>query len=176
MRVLFALLALVAAAYCARAAETPVPRSVIEAAFKTADCGLELKEALDSIQRPQDLGAGLRLLQVKCEHGPYNVTSILIAFDSKRPRTARLLRFRIVDEKRQLAWQYSLTFAEYDPKSRRLRSFHKSRGLGDCGSAGSWRWTGKEFKLERYWIKADCDAEVFDDNLKDEWRVFPPRR
>jgi hypothetical protein len=49
----------------------------------------------------------------------------------------------------------------------------KGRGPGDCGSAGEWAWTGREFKMTGYWDKPNCDGEEFD---RDErYRVFPPR-
>lgn len=114
---------------------------------------------------------------MKCEHGPYNVAMILFAFDPAQPAAARLLRFPAPDENRKEEWQqYRLTFPEYDPKAKRLHSFHKSRGLGDCGSAGEWRWTGKEFRLNGYWITKNCDGRLFDASKLNRWRVFPPKR
>lgn len=46
---LLALVVLVGGAY---AAEPPVPKELIAAALKSADCGLELDEALESVDEP----------------------------------------------------------------------------------------------------------------------------
>jgi hypothetical protein len=60
-----------------------------------------------------------------------------------------------------------------------MRSFHKGRGVGDCGDIGEWRWNGKDFVLRIFWRKADCDGEPFEaegsDDAPDKWRVYPPR-
>ncbi|WP_312145772.1 DUF1176 domain-containing protein [Brevundimonas sp.] len=36
---------------------------------------------------------------------------------------------------------------EYDPTSRTLTAFNKGRGVGDCGIASVWAWTGRDFAL-----------------------------
>jgi uncharacterized protein DUF1176 len=93
--------------------------------------------------------------------------------DPAAPKKARLLSFQIYSQKKFVK-TYQLSNADYDEKTHILGSFHKGRGVGDCGSIGEWKWTGADFKLTGYWLKEDCDGEPFDSDSK-KWRVFPRR-
>ncbi|WP_297799299.1 DUF1176 domain-containing protein, partial [uncultured Brevundimonas sp.] len=46
--------------------------------------------------------------------------------------------------------------SNYDPKSRTLRAFGKGRGIGDCGEAAEWVWTGRSFSLLSEVTMTDC--------------------
>lgn len=35
----------------------------------------------------------------------------------------------------------------FDPRTGRLSSLYLGRGIGDCGSAGQWVWSGDLFRL-----------------------------
>lgn len=155
----------------ARAADpVKIPFKVVEAAFKTAKCTNELKdEELDNVS---DLGGGLKLVEVYCWRAAYQAGSIFLAVDPKAPGKARLLRFQMWGKQRSTA-VYSLTSPDFDPQTKKLASFHKGRGMGDCGGMGEWKWTGANFKLTGYWFKENCDGQPFDDDKK--WRVFPPK-
>lgn len=37
--------------------------------------------------------------------------------------------------------------ARFDPETREMTTFYKSRGLGDCGYSAAWVWTGDQFAL-----------------------------
>ena len=69
---------------------------------------------------------------------------------------------------------FSLSDAEFDPATKTMRSYYKSRGVGDCSTIGEWRWSGNDFRLVRYWSKPKCDGNPFEDTRR--WQVFPPRR
>jgi hypothetical protein len=43
--------------------------------------------------------------------------------------------------------EVSLVNADYDPKTRRLASFMRARGPGDCGVIQSYAWDGTRFRL-----------------------------
>ncbi len=159
----------------AAAAQTPAPRATIAAGLRTAACSVKLEEAMKEIGDVEDLGNGLKFVTVPCWKAAYNFGYILYAYDPKKPNSARLLRFQVWD-KTALKWQYALGLPSYDADTKRLRSFYKGRGIGDCGSAGAWLWNGKEFALESYWLKVDCDGDLFDpEEVPDKWRVFPRR-
>jgi hypothetical protein len=116
-------------------------------------------------------------VQVSCWSAAYNFGGILFAVDPKARDKARLLKFDIVDDKKKLGTAYSLTLPQFDAKTKVLSTYHKGRGIGDCGEIGEWRWTGKEFKLTGYWVKADCDGKVFDTGARAaKWRVYPFRK
>lgn len=44
----------------------------------------------------------------------------------------------------------------YSPEDRTITAFAKGRGLGDCGTASTWTWTGREFVLTRELTMTEC--------------------
>ena len=46
----------------------------------------------------------------------------------------------------------------YDPDTRTIEAFNKGRGLGDCGVASTWTWTGRDFVLTREATMDDCKS------------------
>jgi len=168
-----AMFVLPAAAYAED--KTFLPRAVIAAGLKQADCDVPLEEVTEL--DPDDLGDGLKLVQVSCWRAAYNFGSILFAVDPNARDQARLLQFDIVDEKGKLAKTYSIDLPDFDAKKKTLASYHKSRGVGDCGTIGEWRWTGRDFKLTGFWDKEKCDGELFDADAREaKWRVYPLRK
>jgi len=175
MRCAVAVVLLAVLAAPAAAKETYLPRGVIAAGLETADCELPIDQVTEF--DPQDLGGGLKLVQVSCWSAAYNFGGILFAVDPKAREKARLLQFQTVGDEKKLETVYSLTLPTFDAKTKVLSTYHKGRGVGDCGEIGEWRWTGKDFNLTGYWNKADCDGKVFDnDNRDPKWRVFPFRK
>lgn len=167
------LLAILAAPAAAK--EAYLPRGVIAAGLETADCELPIDKVTEL--DPQDLGGGLKLVQVSCWSAAYNFGGILFAVDPKTRAKARLLQFQTVSGEKKLETVYSLTLPKFDAKTKVLSTYHMGRGVGDCGEIGEWRWTGRDFTLTGYWNKADCDGKVFDiDNRDPKWRVFPFRK
>ncbi len=156
----------------AQAAPELVPRSVLAAALKTADCDVPLAEAADNLAT-YDLGRGRQLIEVRCWNAVYNFASILFLFDPSTPAKPRLLQFRVWNGK-AFEPSYALTLVQFDPDSLTLSMRHLARGLGDCGTLGQWSWTGREFRMTGFWQKDECDGADFD--IEDRWRVFPPRR
>jgi hypothetical protein len=47
--------------------------------------------------------------------------------------------------------------------SPELSSFHKGRGIGDCGAIWGWAWTGKTFRLTAYATMPECRGISSDD-------------
>jgi hypothetical protein len=50
----------------------------------------------------------------------------------------------------------------YDPATRTLTAFSKGRGLGDCGVASTWTWTGRAFVLTEESSMEDCEGMTAD--------------
>jgi len=44
----------------------------------------------------------------------------------------------------------------YDPETRTLSAFSKGRGIGDCGTASTWTWTGRAFVLTEETEMTEC--------------------
>jgi hypothetical protein len=155
----------------ARAADpVNIPFKIVEAAFKTAECSAELKD--EERTDVEDLAGLLKLVEIPCWRAAYQGGSIFFVVNPAIPEKARFLRFQVWDAKGP-TWTYSLTDPDYDPKSKKLMSFHKGRGVGDCGSIGRWKWVNGNFVLAGYWFKEKCDGTPFDDDKR--WRVYPPR-
>ncbi|MCB1517595.1 MAG: DUF1176 domain-containing protein [Hyphomicrobiaceae bacterium] len=47
---------------------------------------------------------------------------------------------------------------DYDRDTRILTTFNKGRGIGDCGTIGTWQWHDYGFRLLEFRAKDDCDA------------------
>jgi hypothetical protein len=155
----------------------PITRAVVAAGMKRADCSRPLKDAMEGISVAGDLGGKLKLVEVPCWSAAYQAGSILFVVDPAAPAKARLLRFQAWDGKK-LTSTFALTLPDYAADKKMLRSFHKGRGVGDCGTIGEWTWAGSDFKLTGTWIKDACDGEPFDDDAAaaEKWRIYPPKR
>lgn len=153
----------------ATAQDATLPRAAIEDGFKKAECTVDLEAAAKDPQS-FDLGAGKTLFLVSCWRAAYQSGSIALVAERAGP--PRLLTFQSWNGKR-LVPIASLTEADFDPTKKTLGSYHKGRGIGDCGSIGEWKWTGSEFKLAKYFSKEKCDGRPFDGGRR--WQVFPRR-
>jgi hypothetical protein len=153
------------------ATDKPVlPRPIVEAALKKANCTLPAREA--EIVGTEWLSPRLEIVEVTCWRAPYNAGSILFAVPESRPQDAQLLTVE--------SWQdghiqrsYSVSSPGYDAKTRTLSSTHKARGAGDCGTIQEMKWTGWHFRLLHAWSKDNCDGEPFEWDSRDRWQVFP---
>jgi hypothetical protein len=63
-----------------------------------------------------------------------------------------------------------LVNAYFDPEFKELGSFNKGRGIGDCGSSGTWKWNGHFFRLMEFRARVCGDGPVED---TDEIGDFP---
>ncbi len=135
----------------ARPAPGPqTPALTVAAAIKAAgvdtQCGVEGKPEL-TVWR-LDAATSLLLLSVPCSSGAYNMASAVMLVDNRGA-----LRKPLAD------WQTEdgmLINADWDAKSRRLTSYNKGRGLGDCGQSGEWVWTGARFARVELRVMDEC--------------------
>ena len=153
------------------ATDKPVlPRPVLEAALKKADCTIPAKDAV--VIGTERLSARLEILEVTCWRAANNAGSILFAVPESRPQDAQLLTVE--------SWQnghvrraYSVSSPGYDAKTRTLSSMFKGGGDGDCGMIQEMKWTGWHFRLLNVWSKKSCDGEPFEWDSREKWQVFP---
>jgi hypothetical protein len=85
---------------------------------------------------------------------------------AKAPAQAKRLTFETVDETtgKVVATLKSVTDPDgLDDGSPEMSSFHKGRGIGDCGATWTWAWTGKTFRLTAYATMPDCKGISSDD-------------
>jgi hypothetical protein len=176
MRLILVLLVALFAQSVTAQQKVQLPKALVEDAFKKAECEVELDEAIKDLETTGELSGGLHLVEVPCWRAAYNFGSILFALDPAAPEKARLLSLQR-PEKNKLASTYQLSAPDYNGKTKILGSFHKGRGVGDCGSSGEWRWNGKDFELKRYWNKDQCDGQVFDTETQSKrYLVYPFRK
>ena len=135
MRIAFALLAAISICASARADDPiKIPFSVVQAAFKKAKCTIELQD--EERTEVEDLGGGLKIVEIYCRRAAYQAGSIFLAVDRKAPAKARLLLFN-----------------EWDSEKKRLITVY-------------WKWTGRDFMLTRFFSKPNCNGQPFDDDRK----------
>jgi hypothetical protein len=69
-----------------------------------------------------------------------------------------------------LGWVGTATLinVSYDDNNKELRSLSKGRGIGDCGSAGRWRWKDYAFQMVEFRAKDACDEQL------DDWPIIYP--
>lgn len=106
-----------------------------------------------------DLGSGKVLWSIVCASGAYNVQFALFLEDPSRVagRFESLLFATFVES---LGWTGvdALTNVAYDPAKKQLTAFEKGRGVGDCGTVGTWEWGGAAFRMVEYRAKEECDG------------------
>jgi hypothetical protein len=148
----------------------------IATALKRAECTVELADARKEMTL-SPIDSKHRLAELPCWTAAYNTGSIFMAVPEGATEKARLLRFQTSENGKRFTQTYALTNANYEQKTRTLQMYHKSRGAGDCGAAGAWRWSGTEFKMTGFWYKDPCDGQEFGFGAArfDRWRIFPKR-
>lgn len=95
----------------------------------------------------------LALVEHPCGNGAYNIMSTaLIVDEAGRATPARFdIRVGMNPDGAQ-----TLVNADWDPRQRRLTSFAKGRGLGDCGVGSDFAWDGVSFRLAHQEAMGEC--------------------
>ncbi len=172
-----ALLTLIASPALADFTQTPMappPQGVIDRALDDPDCFLpETFNALE-MWDGTTLDANTRVHIVPCQVAAYNVVSKIIIErrdDEGTSSTFDLQSF--ADYSSHYGWTASdtLTNAFILPETGHLAHFHKGRGIGDCGTTGSWEWTGYVFAMIEYRVHEACDQSL----MPDAWPIIYQR-
>lgn len=111
------------------------------------------------------LGPGRQLVALPCAEGDYNVSVALFTTDGKggQPRPAILEQ---PPKQSDATTDNVVVNYEFDVNTLTLASLDKGRGLGDCGTARTWVWTGEIFAL----LKA-TELEACPGALPEDWPV-----
>jgi hypothetical protein len=141
--------ALPAVSVPAPSAKPPKLLSAAQLRKLRAPCAKEKDPDLVSHHR-LDPSNSLALVTLVCVSGAYNmVTEALIVPDNGPPRPA-------VFEWRGSGEEETLFNVEWDEQSRRLETYFKGRGIGDCGSTQSYAWDGRRFRLVEASHMGEC--------------------
>ena len=99
------------------------------------------------------LDASTELWAVPCFSGAYNMGHdwYVTGPGGRNPRPATLAS--AAGERSQ-----GTVNGGYDAATRTLSAFSKGRGLGDCGVASTWTWTGQAFVLTEESSMEDCQG------------------
>ena len=92
------------------------------------------------------------LVGLACQTGAYNFTTAFWTVTGDDVSAAAPVAF----ETPGAPAERILTNASFDRKTATLRFFRKDRGLGDCGAAGEYVWTGAKFALLSYAVMKAC--------------------
>ena len=148
----------------------------VPAALRTrTEVGTCLKEsampAISDMVMSARLDARTELWGVPCGAGAYNVTHnwYLTGPGGRDARPAILAGTAGPGADPVMADNSTINGA-YDPKTRTLSAFAKGRGIGDCGSAQTWAWTGDRFVLTMESTMGQC-AGVRSDLWPVAWRT-----
>jgi len=118
--------------------------AAIEKTAEAKECraDTEFSPAIQAEVQSARLGPSTELWGVPCFIGAYNtgMRYFLTGPGGSRPR---MITFQGTDQPND-----TLTNAGYDPTDRTLSQFAKGRGIGDCGVASTWVWTGRDFVLK----------------------------
>lgn len=100
--------------------------------------------------RSARLNASTELWGLPCYVGAYN-TGVRYFLSGPDGADPRLLSLAGTGEAEDI-----LINAEYSPDTAALTQFAKGRGLGDCGVASTWTWTGRDFVLTQERVMGEC--------------------
>ncbi len=105
------------------------------------------------------LDGTLRLVAIACSRGAYNVSSQFWLVSGRDVAKARPAPF----EGDASNTASELVNADFDPKTDQISFYAKARGLGDCGSSGSYGWDGKRFAVLQWSEMSECRLIPGDD-------------
>ena len=133
--------------------KAPVPRLDTAALLKAhadLDCDRAAKPGDVQVAR-LDAEHSVVVVPNICDSGAYNFSSIVLVADN-RGRT-REAKFQTPPGFTDDA---TIINGGWDEKTRRITSYNKVRGLGDCGVAQSYAWDGTGFRLTELSRMDEC--------------------
>lgn len=136
----------------------PLPPALLTRHAANTECG-----PFDQLANGADiwsfrLNATYTLHMLPCWSAAYNFGWLAYVQDGEEVRQQY---FAYPPEEGGWAAEASLANVSYDEQTQTLSSFHKGRGLGDCGTQGLWKWNRYSFSLIEFNAKYQCDNEGF---------------
>ena len=146
-----------------------LPPAILERHVIAGDCDEPDFSAADARGRfwSARLDPWTTLYGVGCTSGAYNQLDRLYLVNAGNFRQIQPLTFAEPDGADGWETTDLLTNVDVNEVSGTLTAFNKGRGLGDCGSIGTWRWTGGKFSLREYRAEGECNGRT-----PDKWPVL----
>jgi hypothetical protein len=127
---------------------------------KMTGCDAELEDAggpTEVVALSKDKALAL----LSCGAGAYNFSSVPILVSGKgKSRKFKPAPFDMNPETTEETGMPVLVNVGWDAKTGILSSYSKGRGLGDCGSSGSYIWDGKRFRLIEQKFMGECRGVI----------------
>ncbi len=105
------------------------------------------------------LDAATTLVMLSCGAGAYNVMSVAMVGHGTPPRFVPA-KFDNDMSFGEPSDHPTLVNTDWDGKRRRLTTYSKGRGLGDCGSSTEHVWDGSRFRLVEQRVMGACRGSV----------------
>jgi hypothetical protein len=149
-----------------RLARPPGGRSIQVSKSRVAALRREAGCTIDEVGGPDEITAApldpsTTLVLLSCGSGAYNIS--YVPYVARRGRAGPALRTAGFDIAKPWWGEEGhpvLINAEWDAKRRRLTSFGKGRGLGDCGTGQDFAWDGARFRLVEQIEMGECRGSV----------------
>ncbi len=117
------------------------------------DTGDEQPIAAEAVRLDGKTWLGL----IPCAQGSYNImTAPVLISGQAKARKAKLAEFDFLPSASASVTSPLLANANWDPATGELTSYTKGRGLSDCGSAETYVWDGRRFRLISQIAMGDC--------------------
>jgi len=129
------------------------PRRPTAAQIKTARGENACEKASDEQPAESwrlDARHSLALVPAHCGSGAYNMLSVPLLLD-EAGKAVKLDLDKDID---------GLWNADWDPKARRLGTYSKGRGIGDCGVTQVYAWDGAAFRLVEQTEMSECRGSM----------------
>ena len=110
----------------------------------------------------QRLDPVITMFSISCTAGAYNFGSRFWSVKNSDYLGAEVMMFAESDSGGGFTGTDILLNPDLNPKTGILTHFAKGRGIGDCGSLGSWKWDGYGFKLEEMRAEENCNGRDSD--------------
>lgn len=98
------------------------------------------------------------LVSLTCSLGAYNASNAFWIVENGAVASARPVDFPQNGDEKNV-----LVNGAFEPKTGRIDYFAKGRGIGDCGAAGGYAWTGTGFALTGLSMMGECRGIGSDD-------------
>ncbi len=113
------------------------------------------------------------LYAIPCTAGAYNIGYRLYIVESGEIGGIEPLYFAAFTDSHGWSGSDILFNISYDADTKRLSSFYKGRGLGDCGNAGIWVWKKYAFAMRSFRSWSRCDGTRGPDKWPSAFRAKP---
>lgn len=135
-----------------------LPAQFRRIAIEAADCDPESDKGPEKTAWRVNLPDGPVLWEMSCWFAAYNFGSVYYLSPAGDPEAGSLVEFASPSGASGDTYNpFSLANSFWDPKLQELTSWHKSRGVGDCGVFERHRYRAGVFSLHEYREK-ECDG------------------